>query len=236
MKSVVLIPARLASSRFPRKALADIHGKPTVQRVYEGCLGADGIDEVYVATPDKEIADVVESFGGQAIITGPHETIIGRCAEAVGSLRQVDAVVIVGGDEPMITPHAIELALSGLPNGHGASVLVTEIKSDPERRNPNTIKVLINHHGYIMYITRAAVPAQYKQSDIIALGRRSLDVFCNSPQPEIERVERVDTVRFLYYGQPFKAVVSPYVMQALDTEEDLEKIRGLWDEDSRSRI
>jgi len=231
MKSVVLIPARLASTRLPRKALADIHGKPTIQRVYEGCIGAKGINGVYVVTPDQEIMDVVESFGGQAIVTGPHETIVGRCAEAVGSLQQVGAVVIVGGDEPMINPHAVELALSGLPNGYGVSALVTEIKSDSERCNPNTVKVLINHHGYIMYITRAAVPAQYKQSDIIALGRRSLDIFCNSPQPEIERAERADTVRFLYYGQPIKAVVSPYVMCALDTEADLEKIRGLWNED-----
>jgi len=233
MKSVVLIPARLASTRRPRKVLADIHGKPTIQRVYEGCIGAKGIDGVYVVTPDQEIVDVVESFGGQAIVTGPHETIIGRCAEAVASLWQVGAVVIVGGDEPMINPHAVELALSGLVNGHGASILVTEIKSDPERRNPNTIKVLINHHGYAMYITRSAVPAQYKQSDIIALGRRSLDVFCDSPQPELERAEKSDTVRLLYYGQPIKTVVSPYVMQALDTEADLEKIRELWNEDRR---
>ena len=80
---VVIIPARLASTRLPRKALADIHGKPTIQRVYEGCAGANGIDEIYVATPDDEIAEVVNGFGGQAVMTGPHNTVLGadRCQE-----------------------------------------------------------------------------------------------------------------------------------------------------------
>ena len=108
-----IIPVRLASTRFPRKALADIHGKPTVQRVYEGCMHAEGIDGIYVATPDEEVARIVEAFGGQYVMTGEHNTVLGRCAEASRILHP-RTVVVVQGDEPLVNPHMLELVLGGL--------------------------------------------------------------------------------------------------------------------------
>jgi 3-deoxy-manno-octulosonate cytidylyltransferase (CMP-KDO synthetase) len=245
--NIILIPSRLASTRLPGKALADIHGKPTIQRVYEGCVGADGIDKIYVATPDKEIADVVEGFGGQFVMTGPHDTVLGRCAEASRILKP-DVVVIVQGDEPMVNPHMISLSLGGL-NSHykrgtkimsGISTLVTEIAEDEDINNPNMVKMILDHNDYLLYVTRAAVPVTtpekhpvvmptlYKQSSIMAFGHRSLEVFDTLPPADLELAEGIDMLRLMYYGHPIKVIVSPYVTQALDTAEDLERIRELW--------
>lgn len=243
-----IIPVRLASTRFPRKALADIHGKPTVQRVYEGCVGAKGIDKIYVATPDEEVARIVAAFGGQYVMTGEHNTVLGRCSEASRILK-ADVVVVVQGDEPMVNPHMLELALSGLSckytystgkEAFGASTLVKELELDEDPADPNMVKVVINHQGYVMYATRAVIPGHtpekygtweppyYKQSCIMAFGWRSLEAYDTLAQLILEKSEGIDIVRLLYYGQPVKAVVSPYNTQALDIEADLERIRGLW--------
>jgi len=234
-----IIPARLASTRFPGKALADIHGKPAIQRVYEGCIGTKGVDEIYVATPDEELAEVVEGFGGKSVITGEHNTALSRCAEASRILNP-DVVVVVQGDEPMVSPHMLELSLSGLPNGWGVSTLIKELEPDEDPGDPNMVKVVVNKAGYVMYATRAVVPGRspeqysvanpvfYKQSCIMSFGWRSLEAYDHFPQLGLEKSEGIDIVRFLYYGQPVKAVVSPYNTQALDNEADLERIRELW--------
>lgn len=243
-----IIPVRLASTRFPRKALADIHGKPTVQRVYEGCMGTKGIDEIYVATPDEEVANIVRDFGGQYVMTGKHNTVLGRCAEASRILRP-DIVVVVQGDEPMVNSHMLELALSGLnckysysksKESFGVSTLVKELEPDEDPADRNMVKVVVNHQGYVMYASRAIIPGHtpekygtfqpplYKQSCIMAFGWRSLEAYDTLAQLVMEKSEGIDIVRFLYYGQPVKAVVSPYNTQALDVEADLERIRELW--------
>lgn len=234
-----IIPARLASTRFPRKALADIHGKPTIQRVYEGCVGTKGVDGIYVATPDKEIAEVVKSFGGNFVMTGEHNTTLGRCAEAARILEP-DVVVVVQGDESMVNPHMLELSLSGIPSGWGTSTLIKELEPDEDPRDPNMVKIVVNKAGYVMYASRAVIPGHtpekygtfkpkfYKQSCIMSFGWRSLEAYDHFPQLTLEKSEGIDIVRFLYYGQPVKAVASPYNTQALDTPEDLERIRELW--------
>jgi len=233
-----IIPARLASTRFPRKALADIHGKPTIQRVYEGCVGTKGVDKIYVATPDEELSEIVEGFGGNCVMTGPHNTTLGRCAEA-SRILEPDVVVVVQGDEPMVNPHMLELSLSGV-HGFGVSTLVKELESDEDPRDPNMVKTVVNDAGYVMYASRAVIPGHtpekygtfkpifYKQSCIMSFGWRSLEAYSSFPQLVLEKSEGIDIVRFLYYGQPVKAVVSPYNTQALDTEADLERIRELW--------
>ena len=234
-----IIPARLASTRFPRKALADIHGKPTIQRVYEGCVGTKGVDEIYVATPDEELAEVVKGFGGKYVMTGEHNTVLGRCAEA-SRILSPKTIVVVQGDEPMVNPHMLELSLSGLPNGWGVSTLIKELEPDEDPRDPNMVKIVVSKAGYIMYASRAVIPGHtpekygtfypsfYKQSAIMSFGWRSLEAYDHFPQLVLEKSEGIDIVRFLYYGQPVKAVVSPYNTQALDTEADLERIRELW--------
>ena len=152
-----IIPARLASTRFPRKALADIHGKPAIQRVYEGCVGTKGVDEIYVATPDEELAEVVKGFGGKCVMTGEHSTALGRCVDA-SRILSPDVVVVVQGDEPMVNPHMLELSLSGLPSGWGVSTLIKELEPDEDPRDPNMVKIVVNKAGDIMYASRAVIP------------------------------------------------------------------------------
>ena len=231
---MIIIPSRLASTRFPRKALADIHGKPAIQRVYEGC----GDNEIYVATPDEELAEVVEGFGGKCVMTGEHSTVLGRCAEA-SRILEPEVVVVVQGDEPLVNPRMLELALSGLQESF-VSTLIKELEPDEDPADPNMVKVVIDHYGYIMYATRAVVPGHtpekhgtfsppfYKQSCIMAFAPPMLEAYDNWEQLVLEKSEGIDIVRFLYYGNAVKAVISPYDTQALDTEEDLERIRKLW--------
>ena len=138
----VIIPVRLASKRLNAKALKDIHGKPMIQRVWEGCQGAN-VDAIYVASADQLIHDTVRSFGGASVITGRHDTLHGRCADANVTLH-AETVVIVQGDEPMVRPQDIETVLSGIEGGADMSILVRE--ASPYEDSANDIKVVTDHY------------------------------------------------------------------------------------------
>lgn len=234
---VVIIPARLASTRFPRKVLQDIHGKPVIQRCYEGCIGAEGIDEIYVATPDDEIADIVYGFNGKVVMTGEHDTVLGRVAEAADKLR-AHVTICVQGDEPMVNPHMVEFALGGLTNV-GCSTLIKKLEDDEDPADPNMVKVVVDKWGDIMYASRAVIPGYtpemhdkqkpiyYKQSCIMALMWYQINNFAKWGQGGIESSEGIDIVRFLENGARVRAVESPYNTQALDVPADLERIRKL---------
>lgn len=235
---IVIIPARMASTRLPGKVLKDIHGKPVIQRVYEGCLGLNM--KVWVATPDDEIKDAVRSFSGNVVHTGEHDTVLSRCAEATEILRP-QSVVVVQGDEPMVNPHMIKLAISGLKfDGYGASTLVKKIGSDEDPADPNMVKVIINTEGYIVYASRSVipgstpekhgkfVPSYYKQSCIMAFDAGTLKLWARWPMSDEERAEGIDIVRFVKNAYPLKAVEHIYNTQAVDVQADLERIRELW--------
>jgi 3-deoxy-manno-octulosonate cytidylyltransferase (CMP-KDO synthetase) len=220
----VIIPSRLDSKRLPGKALKDIHGKPLIQRVYEGSVGARSVGSVWVATPDKDIFDVVEEFGGSAVLTGTHGTLHGRVVEANRQIK-ADVVVIVQGDEPMVKAGIVEAAIGGLYD-FGASMIVRGIYT--EYTDPKDIKVIVDTKNEIRYITRFPVPTRYKAVGVKAFDAKVLEKFLDLPPHPLELEEGLEELRFVMNGYPMKAVETRWRMQAVDVREDLEKVRAIW--------
>ena len=245
-KVAVVIPARLASTRFPRKVLADIRGRPVIQHVYRGCH-AEVVSEVFVATEDDEIVDVVEGFGGIAINTGPADNVIERCAMAAKHelLEGFGIIVIVQGDEPMVKPGMIERAVDALNDGnHDVTCCFKEIDSDESPNNVNCIKAVLKNRNFEFgWFSRAIFPVlspekdyadtnitYYKQVCIMAFRSHVLAQYQQLPMRSSEAAEGIDLLRFLENGIEIGAVYSPFKTYAVDVPEDLELVRKLWNE------
>ena len=248
MNIIAIIPARMGSSRFPGKPLADIHGLPTVLHVALRTRLARCLDAVYVATCDQEIADVCTAAGVPAIMTSPaHERCSDRTAEALlhieeASGHRADIVVMVQGDEPMITPDMIEAAVA--PLLHEASVqvvnLMEEMASTQEFEDPNEVKVVVDAAGDALYFSREPLPSRKKgattvpmreQVCIIAFRREALLHFNDLPDTPLERIESVDMLRLLEHGEKVRMVAVPHRTFSVDTPEDLRRVRELMRKD-----
>jgi len=240
MSVAVVIPARLASTRLPRKALRDIHGKPLIQWVYERSKASDYVDEVFVATPDKELEDVVVGFKGKIIRTGPAPTVLDRCSMAADVLEQMGfkVTVVVQGDEPTIYPEMIATALG--PEGYG-TCLIKKLRPEDDIHNPNMVKAIIDVNGYFSYLSRAAIPSRspekdyqefvtpyYKQVCVMKFDTKFLSKFKDMPMGPWERTEGIDLLRYIENGyKVIKAIETKFDTQAVDTAEDLEKVREM---------
>lgn len=238
-KIACIIPARLASTRLPRKVLADIHGKPVIRHVYDRCIMAKKIADVFVATPDLEIKQIIEHHGGNAILTGEASTVLDRCSKVVPILRNrgFNSMVVVQGDEPMIDPQMID-DICREHDGHSAICMYKEI-DESELDNPNTVKAVISDHGYFVYLSRAPIPGKtpekygeftppyYKQVCVFAFGMLMIEAFGNLEMGPIERSEGIDVLRLIEHGIPVQALESKYETHAVDVEEDLEILREL---------
>lgn len=239
----VVIPARLSSTRFPRKVIADIHGKPLIQHVYRGCH-AETVSEVFVATEDDELMDVVEGFGGIAINTGPASTVLDRCSLAASHaiLGQYKIIVVVQGDEPMVNPSMVELAVDALLDGnHDVTCCFKELDSDESPINVNIIKaVLKNRNWEFGWFSRSPipvlspekdyvdnVPTYLKQVCIMAFRADALVGFRYLPMRTAEAAEGIDLLRYLENGKDIGAVYSPFKTHAVDVPDDLELVRKL---------
>lgn len=232
-----VIPSRMASTRFPGKALQDLHGKPVIQRVYEG-TAKSGVDDVYVATPDKEIADVIRSFGGKVILTGAHDTMLDRCSEAARRLKGYSHIIVSQGDEPMVRGEMIDLAIDDL--SHKITCLCRAIGPDENPQDPNMVKAIFDANYYYMYFSRSILPgftpekdgvqqtSVYKQVGIMCFVTEYLAMYGNLKRLSAEKSEGIDLLRYLEHGfKVIKAIETPYETQCVDTPEDLEKIRRM---------
>lgn len=248
-KVITVIPARMGSSRFPGKPLADILGKPMIQHVYEQCCKSVNVDKTVVATCDVEIYDFVRSIGGDAVMTAnTHERASDRCAEAVEKIERhcggsFDFVVMVQGDEPMVCPEMIDEALSPLliNNEVQVSNLVGRITSE-ELENPNIIKVVTNRHGNALYMTRKPIPANVEQQGlgvcgkqvcVIPFTRQFLKTYTELSPTPLEVSESIDMLRVLEHGFAVRMVPTKFNSQPVDTAQDLLKVIELMNVDER---
>ena len=239
MNILALIPARMDSSRFPGKPMAKILGKPMIGHVYDNVIKCDLLAKTVVATCDKEIADYIESIGGQAVMTSDeHERASDRCAEALGYLEkkddiQYDIVVMVQGDEPMTHPSMITEAVT--PMLKDSEILVTnllgDIESEEEFKDRNCIKVVCDLDSNALYFSREPIPTQKfgrttmkKQVCIIPFTRDFLLEYTNLDPTPLEIIESVDMMRVLEHGKKVKMIHTKHRTQAVDTKEDLEKV------------
>lgn len=248
MNVVGMIPARLASSRFPDKPMKLIHGIPMVGHVYQRCKMCKLLDEVWVATCDKSIYDYIESIGGKAVMTADtHERASDRCAEAMLKVeeatgKRIDILVMIQGDEPMTRPEMIEQAVR--PLLEDPSVLITNlvgpIKTVKEFEDPNEVKVVLDKQGNALYFSREPVPSRKKGvlevpmlKQICTIPfRRDFLLEYNSMEPTpLEVIESVDMMRILENGLKVKMVPTEFESKSVDTIEDLNEAERLMQDD-----
>lgn len=237
MKTIGVIPARFASKRFEGKVLAQIKGKPMIQHVWERAAEAKLLDEILIACDDERVYKLAQSFGAQAVLTPP-ELISGtdRIAEAVADL-DVDVIVNIQGDEPLIDPQVID-ALADVLLKDELSVMATVVKviTDPaDLNNPNVVKAVLDDEGNALYFSRSAIPFNrdklpfaetkyYKHLGIYAYTKDFLMIYRDLPKSYLEEVEHLEQLRVLEAGYKIRTVETDYETIGVDTPEDLIRV------------
>ena len=239
--TIGIIPARMASSRFPGKPLADIHGIPMIGHCYFRSKMSASLDEVYIATCDEEIRSYAESIGAPCIMTkDTHERASDRIAEALLKIEadggdSHDIVVLIQGDEPMLHPEMIDAVVKGLENDPTVNVTngVAPIATEAEFEDPNEVKVVVDAQGYAIYFSREAIPSRakwngdvpmLKQVCIIPFRRDYLLEYNETPQTPLEQIESVDMLRIIENGGKIAMIPMNHESLSVDTPYDLERV------------
>jgi 3-deoxy-manno-octulosonate cytidylyltransferase (CMP-KDO synthetase) len=249
MNIVAVIPARMGSSRFPGKPLAEIHGMPMIGHVFKRTAMCSLLTATYVATCDQEIFDFVLSAGGKAVMTADtHEHCTDRTAEALEAIEietgeRVDIVVMVQGDEPMVSPGMIEASVQAMLDDPSVNVvnLMTEMKTTAEFEDPNEVKVVTDLKNNALYFSREPVPSRKKGVDVVPMRKQVCIIpfrrdyllkFNAMPETPLERIESVDMMRILEHGEPVRMVAVETDSLSVDTPEDLARVVEMMREDS----
>ena len=223
----------MGATRFPGKPLKPIMGLPMIQHVHARSSLASGVDEVFVATCDSEIRDVVEGFGGRAIMTDPGIPRPGlRVAEACRELdlQDDDIVVVVQGDEPLVHPDMVSVAIGALESDSSIKLgTLVDHATEEEWLDPDEVKVIANMHDQILYMSRSPVPSftqgcvhrRLKQVAVIPFRYSFLMEFQSWPQTPLELDESVELCRALDMGVLPQAIMSPHRSVSVDTAAGL---------------
>ena len=239
MSVAVIIPARLAATRLPDKPLADIIGKPMIQHVYERATQALSVTRVLVATPDEIILQAVQRFGGNAVITSSaHRSGTDRIAEAAHALPgEFDIIVNVQGDEPLLDPATIDLAVEALLSSDAVMASAMCLLPEGRENDPNVVKVVTDKQGYALYFSRSPLPyrrdinAPYVPRQHVGLyvyRREFLSQFPRMEPTPLERLESLEQLRVLENGYRIRMIETSQVPESVDTPEDLERVRAFF--------
>lgn len=242
MKFIGIIPARYASTRFPGKPLANMNGKPMIQRVYEQVQGV--LDAVCVATDDTRIEEAVKAFGGNVVMTSDkHRSGTDRCFEAFQKVgKGFDVVINIQGDEPFIHPEQIQ-TVKDCFNDENTQIATLVKPFDPNGDfestlfNPNSPKVVINKNNEAMYFSRSIIPyirgkkytewlpnhVFYKHIGLYAYRAHVLKEITQLPQSTLELAESLEQLRWLENGYRIKVGITNQETIGIDTPEDMEK-------------
>ena len=240
---IVVIPARMGSTRFPGKPLAPLLGRPMIEHVYHRSAACRDVEEVIVATCDEEIRLAVEGFGGRVVMTSPaHERASDRVAEAAVH-EQADIVVMVQGDEPMVRPEMISDAVAPMLAEPGLACvnLAAPIRTREELVDHNTIKVVTARNGDALFFSREPIPTigsgtfedgqWFKQICVMPFRREALERFAALPPTRLEVAESIDMLRFLEHGVPVRMVPTGVDTHSVDTPADLALVEDLMRDD-----
>jgi 3-deoxy-manno-octulosonate cytidylyltransferase (CMP-KDO synthetase) len=239
MKTVGIIPARYASTRLPGKPLKDICGKPMIQHVYERAQQANLLDEIIVATDDARIADTVSAFGGRAVMTSSdHPNGSTRAAEVVEDM-DVDLILNIQGDEPLIKPEMIdELAELMIQDNSLDTATVCYRIYEESFTDPNVVKVVSDRNGFALYFSRSLIPFPrnkgqqrvYEHIGIYAYTKSFLLKYCELENTPLSDTESLEQLKVLEHGYKMKVIETQFKYEALsiDTVEDLEKARKIF--------
>lgn len=239
-----ILPARYASTRFPAKALADIGGKPMIQRTWEQAAKAQSLSEIWVATDHPEIEKVALSFGAKVVMTSMHHpTGTDRCFQAYElSGSQAQFIINIQGDEPFIQPEQIDLLASMLVDSSiEIATLVKKITRQEDLISNNTAKVALNNRGEALYFSRHPIPffrndmqenwlqkhTYLKHIGMYAYRNDILKQLVELPQGRLELAESLEQLRWLEAGFKIKTAETPYESHGIDTPSDLERAKQL---------
>lgn len=247
MEAIGVIPARYGATRFEGKLLKDLCGKPVIQHVYERAKKARHLDDLVVAADDERILKVVQGFGGKAVLTSKsHSTGTDRLAEVVNAI-DVKIVVNIQGDEPLIHPFVID-DLVGVMRSDPEAVMATAVKksrSVEEFKSRDVVKAIVSEKGQALYFSRSPIPTLltpsaaddhffYKHIGIYAYNKDFLFTFKKLPQSFLEKNERLEQLRALEYGYRIRVIETPFETVGVDTPEDLEAARALFEKQKDS--
>jgi 3-deoxy-manno-octulosonate cytidylyltransferase (CMP-KDO synthetase) len=232
MKALAVIPARLASTRLPRKMLREIAGKPLVGVVYEAVRSSSLLDDVIIATDSDEILQVCRQNGWTALMTSATHGSGTQRVHEVSNLIAADIYLNVQGDEPLTRPEHIAILLHVMED---SNVQVGTLKTSAaalDISNPNAVKVVADTAGRALYFSRATIPHDrdsqspqyFKHLGFYAYRKAALDRFVGLPESSLERSERLEQLRFLENGIPIFVGETPYDTIGVDTEEDLQRV------------
>ena len=242
MKKVIIIPARLDSSRLPKKVLLDLKGKTVIQRVYEQCLKVKNVDGVYIATDSIEIKEVCETFTNHVIITkSTHQSGTDRIGEAVSAIA-CDIVINVQGDEPFIEPSIIEALVNSFSNSEiSMSSAMSKINNVKDLHNSNVVKVVTDLHNNALFFSRSLIPFPrdvkeisnsnevlkkyqfFRHIGIYGYRKDFLLKFVNMEQSYLEKIEKLEQLRALENGFKIKMIDANSSLIGIDTQEDYEE-------------
>jgi len=237
MIAIGIIPARMASTRFPNKPMAKINNIPMIGHCYYRTKMASGLLKTYVATCDAEIADYIHSIGGAAVITDKNHTrATTRTAEALEKIEDeigasVDIIMMVQGDEPLITPEVINEALTNFQDPTVDIVnVMSSLKTLEQFIDKNNVKVVFNKNNNALYFSREPIPSPWRgieshpmfmQTGIIAFRRNALLSFNKLEETLLEKIESVDMNRVLETGGCIRMVLTNNLMIGVDTFQEL---------------
>ena len=240
MKVLCVIPARYASTRLPGKPLSMIAGKPMIQHVYERACQAQLPNEVVVATDNELVEKAVLDFGGKAVMTSPdHPSGTDRLAEVALMYPDVDVIVNVQGDEPMIPPEVIDRLAEAFNGDADLNMATMKVVMDEEEyENPAAVKVVTDQQGYALYFSRSLMPYPrnnpegfkvFKHVGIYAYRRNFLLRYAALAPTPLEKAESLEQLRALENGYKIKVLESDFQGIGVDTPEDLAAVNALFE-------
>ncbi len=232
---MIIIPARLASSRFPKKVLADIGGIPMVVRTAKA---VSSVDRVVVAADDEEIVDVCKAHGVEAMLTSTtHKSGTDRINECANILELEDDELIVNvqADEPFIEKDVVAKLFERLKNLKSkkyAFIMAScyNAINEDAAQDPNLVKVVLDNHSNAIYFSRSLIPynrgggaTYFGHIGIYGFDKKSLNEFCNLPDAPIEDIEKLEQLRAIYHGKKISMVKVASTGFGIDTKEDLQR-------------
>lgn len=238
---VAMIPARYEASRFPGKLLKDLAGKPVIIRTLEATLQTDLFADVYVVTDSEKISQAVKKHGGKVLKSKQeHQTGSDRIAEAATQVN-ADIIINVQGDEPFVNKESLEKLIRKFRDDKKSSIdiatLVFPITDPSDIENPNNVKVVFDENHRALYFSRAPIPYEagekaiyYQHIGVYAFRKKALLSFSELPMSKLEKIEKLENLRFLANGMKVAVVQVSERSVGIDTPEDLEKAIHLFKE------
>ncbi len=243
MKIGCVIPARFGSTRLPGKPLADIAGKPMIQRVYERVTNAKKPEVFIVATDDQRVYDAVQSFGGTVVMTDAnHPTGTDRLAEVAQQYTDLDVIINVQGDEPMIDANLID-QLAELFEADDVLQMATVATPllEEEYDEPSAVKVILNKRNDAMYFSRSLIPyprhdfvnTPLKHIGIYAYRRQFLLDYAKMEPTAAEQTESLEQLRALENGFAIRVITTDKRFVGVDTPEDLARVNAIFEQEEK---